>query len=148
MYDRLKYNGEDVAKSIGYTQGAGSFHIPERLFNEITAFLEKQGIDVARGYGNGPSRKIRLMEHAFRYLRLADFSYHGIRREFYLFPLVKNLTDVIQQGAKPDWVDRHFVDLARFWKARWAIPRSASNSQWKEFRSAQFMNEAQRLLSN
>lgn len=147
MYDRLKYRGEIVAKSIGYTQGAGSFHIPEPLYDDITAFLKRRGVDVAKGYGNGPSRKIRLMEQAFRYLRLSDFSYHGIKREFYLFPLAQNLTDVIQHGRKPDWVDRPFSEMVDYWKERWAIPRSHNFTHWREFTSHQFSVNVKRMLT-
>lgn len=148
MYDRLKYKEEIVAKSIGYTQGAGSFHIPEPLYDDITTFLKRQGIDVAKGYGNGPSRKIRLMERAFRNLGLADFAYHGIKREFYLFPLARNLIDVIQHGKKPKWVNRPFSDLADYWKARWAMPRSASTTRWKDFTVSQFERQASNLLES
>ena len=32
MYNRLKYKGEIVAESLGYTQGSGSFHIPQDIY--------------------------------------------------------------------------------------------------------------------
>src|SRR3989337_111553 len=39
LYNRLKYREERVAECIGYTQGAGSFHIPEELYQDILKFL-------------------------------------------------------------------------------------------------------------
>lgn len=39
LYNRLKYNGEVVAESLGYTQGSGSFHIPEGLYEEILNYF-------------------------------------------------------------------------------------------------------------
>ena len=60
LYNRLKYNGEIVAESLGYTKGSGTFHIPEELYLEILEFLSRKGIDVSRGYGHGPSRKLKL----------------------------------------------------------------------------------------
>jgi len=91
LYNRLKYNGEVVAECLGYTQGSGTFHIPEELYEELLEFLKNRGVGVARGYGQGPSRKLKLISLALRYLGLPKFEYHGIKREFYLFPLVKNL---------------------------------------------------------
>lgn len=146
MYDRLNYNGKTVAQSLGYTQGAGSFHIPETLYEEIIVFLKRQGINAARGYGNGPSRKIKLINEAFSRLRLPRFSYHGIKREFYIFPLVSNLGGVIHNDQSPLWYDRPFSELVEYWKNRWAIPRSKSLPRWKEFTSAEFLNNVKQLL--
>ena len=140
VYDRLRYNEQLVAQSIGYTQGAGSFHIPESLYEKIVLYLNRKGINVARGYGNGPSRKIRLIENAFRHLRLPEFAYHGIKREFYLFPLISNLMEVIHDGQEPLWYDRPFQQLVTYWKDRWAIPRSKSITRWKDFNAIKFAN--------
>ena len=90
LYNRLKYNGETVAECLGYTQGSGTFHIPEELYVELLDFLKNKGVDVTRGYGHGPSRKLKLISLSLKYLGLSKFEYHGIKREFYLFPLVRN----------------------------------------------------------
>jgi hypothetical protein len=148
VYDRLKYNRETVAQSIGYTQGAGSFHVPETLYEELISFLDRKGVNVAREYGNGPSRKIKLINEAFKRLELPKFSYHGIKREFYLFPLVNNLEGVIHGGQKPQWYDRPFSALADYWKERWAIPRSNNLPKWKEFKAQKLFNEVQEMLND
>lgn len=100
MYNRLKYNEEIVAESLGFTKGSGSFHIPEYLYEEIILYLENRGISVSRGFGNGPSRKIRLISLGLSLLGLPSFEFHGIKREFFLFPLASNLRKVIQQKQK------------------------------------------------
>ncbi len=147
MYDRLKYNGQLVGESIGYTQGAGSFHIPESFYEEIISYLDRKGVNVVRGYGSGPSRKIKLINAAFTHLGLPEFAYHGIKREFYLFPLVSNLRDVIHNGRKPVWYERPFHELASYWKDRWAIPRSKSMTRWKDFSSRSFENDLKQVSS-
>ena len=148
IYNRLKYNGEVVAENLGYTQGSGTFHIPEVLYKELLEFLECQGVDVARGYGHGPSRKLKLISVGLRYLGLSKYEYHGIKREFYLFPLVKNLKDVIQKKQKPVWVDRPFNNLVDFWKERWAIPRAERMPEWKKFKSNKFFQKADKILKS
>ncbi len=147
MYNRLKYNEEIVAMSLGYTQGSGTFHIPEELYQEILDFLSQKGIDVARGYGHGPSRKLKLISLGLKYLGLSSYEYHGIKREFYLFPLVKNLKEVIQKGQKPIWIDRPFDKLVNYWKERWALPREKRMPEWRNFRSEKFFKKAERILS-
>jgi len=146
LYNRLKYKDEVVAECLGYTKGSGSFHIPEGLYEEIIQFLASEGVNIARGYGHGPSRKLRLISLGLHYLGFSSFEYHGIKREFYLFPLVKNLRGVIQNGQKPLWVDRHFKKLVNYWKERWAIPRAKRISKWKDFNSNIFFKKTEKML--
>ncbi len=146
LYNRLKYNDELVAECVGYTRGSGTFHIPEELYEELLEFLRNQGINVTRGYGHGPSRKLKLISLGLKYLGLSEFQYHGIEREFYLFPLVKNLREVIQDSRKPIWVDRAFHDLVDYWKERWAVPRAERVPEWESFNSNNFLKKAERML--
>jgi hypothetical protein len=146
LYNRLKYNGEIVAESLGYTKGSGTFHIPEELYIEILKFLSKKGIDTSRGYGHGPSRKLKLISLAFKHLDLPNFEYHGIQREFYLFPLVKNLKDVIKRKEKPIYINRPFNELVDYWKYRWALPRAERRPEWKKFEAKKFFKKVERLL--
>ncbi len=146
LYNRLKYHGEVVAECLGYTQGSGTFHIPEELYEELLEFLKNQGVDVSRGYGHGPSRKLKLISLGLKYLGLSNFEYHGIKREFYLFPLVKNLREVIHDRQKPIWIDRPFMNLVDFWKERWALPRAERMPEWKNFDSTIFFQKAEKML--
>ncbi len=146
LYNRLKYNGEVVAESLGYTKGSGTFHIPGDLYEEIIQFLASKGFNVARGYGHGPSRKLKLITHGLRDLGLPSFEYHGIQREFYLFPLAKNLRQVIQCGQKPLWIDRDFCNLVDYWKQRWAVPRAVRMPQWREFTVTHFFQEIDKMF--
>jgi hypothetical protein len=146
LYNRLKYKNEVVAECLGYTQGSGSFHISEELYKEILEFLADKGINVTRGFGHGPSRKLKLLSLGLRYLGLASFEFHGIKREFYLFPFVKNLREVIHQQQKPVWFDRPFHKLEDYWRERWAMPRAARKSEWNGFKAAEFFERAGRTL--
>ncbi|MEJ5286650.1 MAG: hypothetical protein CH6_0423 [Candidatus Kapaibacterium sp.] len=146
LYNRLKYNGEIVALSLGYTKGTGTFHIPEKLYIEILSFLSAKGIDTSRGYGHGPSRKLKLISLAFKLLGLPRFEYHGIQREFYLFPLVKNLKDVIKRKENPIYIDRPFNNLVDYWKERWAIPRAERKPEWKKFQAKKFFEKVEKII--
>ncbi|MFN3467743.1 MAG: Druantia anti-phage system protein DruA, partial [Candidatus Brocadiales bacterium] len=146
LYNRLKYKGEIVAECLGYTQGAGSFHIPNDLYVDILQFLANKGINVARRFGNGPSRRLRLIRLGLQHLGLPLYEYHGIKREFYLFPLAKNLRVVIQQHKRPIWISRPFNRLVDYWKERWAIPRAERMQTWKNFRVTKFFKKVERIL--
>lgn len=141
IYNRLKYNDQLVAQSLGYTQGYGSFHIPEELFRELLRYLNKKGINVSRHFGHGPSRRIQLLSIAFRYLALPNFSSHNVKREFYLFPLVRNLKETIKNKEVPEYYDRPLQEMFVYWKKRWCMPRSARTKNWQKFDSRNFLNE-------
>lgn len=146
IYNRLKYNGEVVAHCLGYTKGSGTFHIPEDLYKEILKHLKNQGLDITRGYGYGPSRKLKLISLGLKYLEIPRFEYHGIKREFYIFPLAKNLKQVIQKKERPIWFDRPFNNLVDYWKERWAIPRAERIPEWKNFESDKFFKKVETLM--
>lgn len=146
LYNRLKYNGELVAQCLGYTRGSGTFHVPDSLYEEIIALLAAEGVDVTRGFGHGPSRKLKLVGLGVSRLGLPSFEYHGIKREFYLFPLVRNLRDVISRDEKPDWLDRPFDRLAAYWKHAWALPRAIRTQGWRDFRSREFFYRTKVIL--
>lgn len=146
IYNRLKYKNEPVAISLGFTKGSGTFHIPEKLYHEILEFLSRKGFDTSRNYGHGPSRKMKLISCAFRLLGLNNFEYHGIKRELYLFPLAKNLKEVIKNKEEPVFFDRPFGDLVTYWKKRWAIPRAQRKPEWKNFKSDDFFAKIEETL--
>ena len=146
MYDRLKYRGNLAALPIGYTKGSGTFHLSDTLTKEMYTMLQRREVNTNTSFGHGPSRKLKLFRQSFAYLGLKGFHSHGIKREVYLFPLVKNLDEVIHKRKKPAWYDRSFDDVERFWKERWAVPRSRRMPGWQEFDSKKFFKQLKSTL--
>lgn len=146
IYNRLKYKNTIVAKPLGFTQGSGSFHIPDEIYEKIIKFLKSKKVNIARAYGNGPSRKLKLISLGFKYLGLSKFEYHGIKREFFLFPLARNLKTVIQKKRKPIFYNRPFNKLVVYWKERWALNRAERISAWKDFNSDAYFKKVNNML--
>lgn len=147
IYDRLTYQGEPAAIKIGYTQGSGTFHLPNDLTRELYAMLEKTGMDTSTSYGHGPSRKVRLLKAGFARLGLGGFYAHGLKREAYLFPLARNIRGVIHDGEQPSLVDRPFERVVEYWMERWAIPRAARTDGWRRFDRGKFFRDVGRMIS-
>ena len=99
-------------------------------------------------YCSGPSKRIHLLSKCFSKLGLKDLSRHGIRSEFYLFPLVAHLRDVIKGTQEPILYDRPFNQLVEYWKTRWAVPRSLRKSKWKEFKAVDFVDSFTQILDD
>ncbi|HET9055483.1 MAG TPA: Druantia anti-phage system protein DruA [Chitinophagaceae bacterium] len=147
IYNRLKYNGENVAESLGYTKGSGTFHISEELYSKIIKFLKRRGVDINTTFGYGPSRKVKLIDKAFSLLGLSEYHYHNVQREFFIFPIAKNIDNVISKGVRPVSYNRPLTQLAEYWKERWAIPRSLRQEDWKAFDGNKFITATKRNIS-
>lgn len=147
LYNRLKYKDELVAKSLGYTQGSGTFHVSQELYSEMQIFLKRNKVDVNTTFGYGPSRKIKLLDKAFSLLDLEEYHYHNIMREYFLFPIAKNLENVIKNSVRPIYFQRPLCDLTKFWKERWAIPRSSRDTSWKAYDAKSFFTSTKRNIT-
>lgn len=123
IYNRLVYRGEKAAVSLGFTAGSGTFHISDSLYARLLEYLESKGVDTTRGYGSGPSRKMKLVSTALRLLGIRRLHYHNVQREVILFPLVRNLHGVLHGGEPPDYIKRPFAEVAAWWKERYCVPR-------------------------
>lgn len=141
VYNRLKFKDEYVAKYIGNSHGSGTFHIPNTLYEELVSYMEERGYNVGRSYGNGPSRKLRIIDQALQLLGFANGATHGIKRAVYLFPMVQNLHDVIHDNKKPQWNKRQEGEITEFWKKRWALPRAERNKQYLSYKGKDFLND-------
>lgn len=148
VYNRLKFNSEFIAKFIGYSKGNGTFHIPNSLFEELVLYLESQNYKVGRSFGNGPSRKLRLVDVALGRLGIKHGNSHGVQRAIYLFPFARNLQETIQHNKKPKWYKRNIKQVTDYWKHRWALPRLEKNKSYQSFTRQNFMENTMKEIEN
>lgn len=135
IYNRLRYNGQAIAESLGFTEGYGSFHLL-RLYPLFREFLEAEGITTRGGYGKGPRIKWQIMVRALSRLGFSsEVLKHGIQRESFLFPLIANLRDYMAgRTNQPEYFDRPFSALADYWKERWLLNRAERVDSWHQWR--------------
>lgn len=141
VYNRLKYSGYPISEFIGYSYGSGSFHIPNSLYEKMVEYIEQEEGDQERGFGNGPSRKMRLIDKALEKLGIINGVDHGVKRAVYLFPFAKNLKNVIQNDVRPIWHHRNIEEITAYWKTRWALPRAQKNQTYKNFNYGDFRKQ-------
>jgi len=150
MYDRVKYKKDTISNFIGFTSGAGTFHLSENLYKELLNFLSHKGINIKRGYGTGPSRKLKLVTEGFKMLGLngkkENYIFHNIKRGYYIFPLVNNLEDVLKNKKNPKWKNYSFKELKEFWLNRWALPRSERKDEWKTICTKKFIEKFEKMV--
>ena len=127
VYNRLKDTHGKVCEFIGFTNGSGSFHIPDSIYEELIFYLKTKGLTVERSFGNGPSVKMKNISQSMRLLGFQNGSNHGIKRAVYLFRFAKNLENVLKYEKRPLWYKRTVNEITDYWKERWAVKRSSLN---------------------
>ncbi|CAJ0697233.1 hypothetical protein R77591_04749 [Ralstonia mannitolilytica] len=103
IYNRLKLNGTDYFRSIGYTGGWGHFHIPDDLFSEMRDYLRGMQHNYAdfHAFGEGPNWRLRTIRAALDALGFKqDMLKHGIQREVFLCETAKNSLRILAGREK------------------------------------------------
>jgi len=153
IYERLRdKEGNLLAVRIGETKGQGVIHVSDATHDLVARFLESKGRKVKRGYGGGPSQRLRHVKEACRLLGIPDVTAHGHKRTIYLFPHVSNLREALA-GEEPQYTDRPFEELASWWKERWVLPRALRAlrkevADWRSFTPEALVQEVQRVLDS
>jgi hypothetical protein len=153
VYERLRdREGNPLAIRIGETKGQGVIHVSDAVHDLVARFLESKGRKVKRGYGGGPSQRLRHVKEACRLLGVPDVTAHGHKRTIYLFPHVSNLREALV-GEEPQYTDHPFEELASWWKERWALPRALRAlrkevTDWRTFTPEALVQEVQQVLDS
>jgi hypothetical protein len=151
IYERLRdREGGLLAVRVGETKGEGVLHVSDAVHDLVARFLESRGRRAKRGYGGGPSQRLRHVKEACRLLGIPEVTAHGHRRTIYLFPHVANLREALA-GEEPRYTDPPFAELASWWKERWAVPRAlralrGEVADWRAFSPEGLVREVEEVL--
>lgn len=154
VYNRLKLDGTDYLKSVGYTGGWGHFHIPDWLFIEMRDYLRHIDHTYAdqHAFGQGPNWRLRTTRAALSALGFKDdLMKHGIRREVFICQLACNATKILQTGkGQPDISSLLSVkEISNLALNRWVMPRAKNEPHFRYWNSSDlidlFGNQAQLL---
>ena len=110
-------------------------------------YLSLYNFSIKRGYGTGPSRKMRLINNAMKRLGFSKGAQHDIQRGIYLFTPVKNLREVTNNGKRPKYTDISVGELTNFWKTRWILPREENRKVYKNFVIKEYVEQELRELN-
>ncbi len=142
LYNRLKFGDRWIARSVGFTEGYGSFHLAT-LYPLMREYLEGQGGLHRGGFGHGPKIARQTSARTFALLGLPrELLKHGVKREVFLFPLIREL-DAFMAGRveAPTFYEQPFAELADWWRTRWLLPRARRVDGWHRWdrKNVQFL---------
>ncbi|TCQ86875.1 MULTISPECIES: Druantia anti-phage system protein DruA [Rahnella] len=156
VYNRLKLDGIQYLKSIGYTGGWGHFHIPDSLFTELRDYLRDHDHTYAdqHSFGNGSNWRLRTTKAALNALGFKnDLMKHGIQREVFICQLAENTISMLHSGeGKPDLSSLLSAkEISECALERWMLPRAIRSSDyrnWKRDSLSELLSNQVKIFSN
>ncbi len=139
VYNRLRLNRTEYFKSIGYTSGWGHFHISDKLFEDLRAFLRTRQHSYAdhHKFGEGPNWRLRTTRAALSLLGFKEeMLRHGIQREVFLCQLATNALRILRTGrGRPNLSSLLTAEeVAALAVDRWMLPRAERRPEFREWR--------------
>ena len=145
VYNRLRLGDTLYFTPIGYTLGWGHFHITDKIFAEIRAYLriiQHPYVD-SHEFGEGPNWRFRTIRVALGELGISESVLrHGIKREVFICPFGKNALEILKSGrGRLDLSDvRTVAEISDLARERWMIPRSVRRSEYRDWRRDEIPN--------
>jgi hypothetical protein len=137
IYNRLKFDGIEVFRSVGFSEGYGHFHLANGTYERIREHLALIGDAEVNRYkfGNGPNYRIRIVRKALEYLGLPDdLLRHGVRRAVHVAPLAKNSAAFLSgANERLQWYRRPLDKVINVWRERWLLPRASRDDSYRTF---------------
>ncbi len=138
IYNRLKLNGVQYFRSIGYTSGWGHFHVPDQLFSDLRTYLRDIGHPYAdlHRFGQGPNWRLRTTRAALEAIGFNDdLLKHGIQREVFLCEFASNSLRMLKTGkGRPNLTTLSTAEqVAEFALERWVRPRALRNPEFEKW---------------
>lgn len=137
IYNRLRVDGSDVYRPVGFTEGYGHFHLANGTYQRLREYLGSLGdkeIDKYK-FGNGPNYRIRVVRRALEHLKLpGDLLRHGVRRAVYVAQMAHNSAAFLRgEHERLRWCGRSLEEVTEYWRNRWLLPRSTRDLSYQTF---------------
>lgn len=129
VYNRLRLDGVDYFRPLGFTKGFGHFHITDSLFEKMRAFLRERDHAYAdlHVFGEGPNWRLRTIRAALKGLGINEnILKHGIQRQVFISTLADNAFKVLKDGNEEPLFStlRTVSEISELARNRWIVPRA------------------------
>lgn len=137
LYNRLRYRGQPVFQSVGFTQGSGEFHFSNGFYGDLRQLAIEHCDATAKHlrWGNGFRNKREILRKALPLIGLSrELVYHGVRREIFVAPLAKNTQAFLRgENQRLNRYGRTADELFVWFRERWLLPRAARDNSYRAF---------------
>lgn len=148
VYNRLRIDGSQFLRAVGYTAGYGHFHISDEIVALMRKYLTRRRHSYANGhqYGDGPNWRMRLIRESLVKLGYSpSLLNHGLRREVFVCELAVNALSVLKgSAALPRYTDLSDLDVvARSAINRWIVPRARRDERYRLWKKEELLPSLQ-----
>jgi Domain of unknown function (DUF4338) len=139
VYNRLRLDGTDYLRPIGFTDGWGHFHIPDDLFAAFRAYLRKIGHPYAdrNRFGQGPNWRLRTIRVTLKLLGFSEgLLRHGIGRQVFACELADNSKEILRGDTRAPVLSslRTVNEVSEAAVDRWMLPRSSRSPEFTKWK--------------
>lgn len=138
IYNRIKLNGHEFWKGVGFTQGSGEFHFSNGIYEKIKTYAASKCEPTAKNssWGKGFRSRREVIKKCLSDVKLSTkLLYHGIHREIFVASLAYNALEFLRgQAVRPFFYDWPVNELGNNFLHRWFLPRSKRFPEYQEFR--------------
>lgn len=135
LYNRLKFGDRLLYHGIGFTRGSGEFHFSNGLYGAITEFAIKHCKPTAKqeSWGTGFRNRREVIKKCLPAVGLSsEWLYHGIEREVFVIPLVKNCKQFLRgEHARLRGYNMPASEIFEYFRERWLIPKYERDDRYK-----------------
>lgn len=138
IYNRLKFHGRYLMKSVGYTVGWGTFHFSNGVYEQMRqyAYLHCKGTAKAEGWGGGEFRnRYEVIRKCLIALGFPDeWMHHQVRREVFVAPLAENTREFLCGETDEVYYNNcSYDEYFAYYRERWLLPRAERDSSFRNF---------------
>ncbi len=137
LYNRIRFKGNLVYQSVGFTQGTGDFPFLNGLYQDLFKLVREKSQPTAKHaeWGSGFRNRREVISKALKLLDLSpNFRVHGVRREVYVVPMGSDVHAFLRGESERFYpYDYTFEDLAAYALRRWVWPRAERDPRYKAF---------------
>lgn len=142
IYNRIKMNGQEYWRSLGFTQGSGEVQFYNGVYESIREYAEHFCKPTAKqkAWGKGFRNKREVVKKCLSEIGLSTrLLYHGIQREIYVAPLGRNALRFLRgETERPCFYDWPAEELSRKFLERWLVPRATRIPEYRDFRHEKY----------
>jgi hypothetical protein len=143
VYNRIRLNGFDYWKSVGFTGGWGDFHFSNGIYQDIRAYAEKRCDASAKhdAWGEGFRNKREVVRKCLARIGLStNLQCHGIRREIFVAPLGSEAVRFLKgEVRRPAYFNWPAASLAEAFRERWLLPRAERKPEFRKFHREEYL---------
>jgi hypothetical protein len=140
IYNRLRFRGQRLFISAGFTEGYGEFHFTNGVYGAMARYAQSACLPTERNpmWGGGASFRNRreVIRKSLMSLGLtSELVYHGIKREFFVIPTASNAAAYLRGDhtrLRPTsyWSSQLFAEF----RERWLLPRAERDDRYRDFK--------------